>query len=341
MEVNMKKVKDKNILTDSFGRRHSYLRISLIEKCNLRCTYCMPASGIPYTPKKNLMNSDEIFEISKLFVKNGVDKIRLTGGEPLLRKDFEEIILKVKTLGTKISLTSNAILIDRHIHYLRRINQLSINVSLDTLNKLKFKEITLRDKFDNTYENILKLIKDGFDVKINVVLMKGFNDNEIIDFIKFSSDHQVMVRFIEFMPFYGNKWDNSRCVSQDHILNLIKSHFGKDSLIEHNNKKNFIAREYSLKNSNSRFGIISTITNPFCDGCNRIRLTANGKIKNCLFSNNEIDILSPMRNGDPYEHLINLTIKNKLHTRAGMDNFKKLNDPNFHSNNRSMIAIGG
>ena len=109
----MKKVKDKNILTDSFGRRHSYLRISLIEKCNLRCTYCMPASGIPFTPKKNLMNSDEIFEISKLFVKNGVDKIRLTGGEPLLRKDFEEIILKVKTLGTKISLTSNAILIDR------------------------------------------------------------------------------------------------------------------------------------------------------------------------------------------------------------------------------------
>ena len=333
--------KNKQILTDSLGRNHSYLRISLIERCNLRCSYCMPFNGIPFTPKKKLMNADEINNISSFFVKNGVDKIRLTGGEPLLRKDFKEIVSKISFLKTKISLTSNAILIDRYLSFLKKTKKLSINISLDTLSKRKFKEITLRDKFDEVYNNILLLIKNGFRVKINVVLIRGFNDNEINDFINFASEFGVMVRFIEFMPFSGNKWDKSKCVSQEEIINKIKNYYGQNSITPLVNKKNYIAREFRINCIGVNFGIISSVSNPFCDGCNRIRLTANGRIKNCLFSNNEIDLLTPLREGKPIDRLVEQVIKNKLPVRAGMDKPEKLNNPKFHLNNRSMIAIGG
>ncbi|QSW88183.1 GTP 3',8-cyclase MoaA [Flavobacterium endoglycinae] len=329
------------ILTDSFGRRHNYLRISLLEKCNLRCTYCMPADGIALSPKASLMTTEEIFAIAETFVKNGVDKIRLTGGEPLLRKDFPEIISKLSTLDISLSITTNGILIDRHIDVLKQFNVKKINLSLDTLVASKFQSITLRNQFETVINNLHLLLNNDFQVKVNVVLMKGFNDNEIADFVKLTQFLPISVRFIEFMPFAGNEWDRSKMVSQQEILSLVEDNFSSDDIQKLEDEKNFTSRNYKIKDFQGDFGIISSITNPFCDSCNRIRLTADGKIKNCLFSNSETDLLTAFRNGESINDLISESIQNKKKVRAGMSTVNEINDPALHSDNRSMIAIGG
>ncbi len=331
----------KTILTDDFGRKHNYLRISLLEKCNLRCTYCMPADGIVLSPKASLMTAEEIFALAQTFVENGVDKIRLTGGEPLLRKDFRDIISKLATLKTSLSITTNGILIDRHIDTLKQANIKKINLSLDTLVASKFHSITLRDQFEKVMANLHLLLNHDFTVKINVVLMKGFNENEIIDFINLTQFLPVSIRFIEFMPFAGNEWDRSKMVSENEILSQVENAFSSEEIQKLEDEKNFTARTYKIKNFQGDFGIISSITNPFCDGCNRIRLTANGKIKNCLFSNSETDLLTPFRNGESIENLISESIKNKKKVRSGMVTIEEMDDPSLHFDNRSMIAIGG
>jgi cyclic pyranopterin phosphate synthase len=329
------------ILTDDFGRKHNYLRISLIEKCNLRCTYCMPANGIVLSPKASLMTADEIHAIAQTFVNNGVDKIRLTGGEPLLRKDFPEIIAQLASLKTEISITTNGILIDKHIAVLKQFNIKKINLSLDTMIPSKFQTITLRNQFEKVIDNLYLLLNNEFKIKVNVVLIKGFNDNEIIDFINLTQYLPISIRFIEFMPFAGNEWDKSKMVSQNEILDIVKTRFAPSEIEKLDDDKNFTSRQFKIKNYLGSFGIISSITNPFCDGCNRIRLTANGKIKNCLFSNSETDLLTPYRNGESLEDLIAFAIKNKNKIRAGMSTIEDMNNPVFHQDNRSMIAIGG
>ena len=331
----------KAILTDDFGRKHNYLRISLLEKCNLRCTYCMPADGIVLSPKASLMTADEIFALAQTFVENGVDKIRLTGGEPLLRKDFPEIISKLATLETSLSITTNGILIDRHIEALQQANIKKINLSLDTLVSSKFHTITLRNQFEKVIDNLHLLLNNDFHVKVNVVLMKGFNENEITDFVQLTQFLSISVRFIEFMPFAGNEWDRSKMVSQNEILSEVNNVFSSEEIEKLEDEKNFTARTYKIKGFQGDFGIISSITNPFCDGCNRIRLTANGKIKNCLFSNSETDLLTAFRNGESITELISESIKNKKKVRAGMVTVSEMDDPMLHFDNRSMIAIGG
>ncbi|UTN03766.1 GTP 3',8-cyclase MoaA [Flavobacterium bizetiae] len=331
----------KTILTDDFGRKHNYLRISLLEKCNLRCTYCMPADGIELSPKASLMTADEIFSIAQTFVENGVDKIRLTGGEPLLRKDFPEIASKLATLGIALSITTNGILIDRHIETLKRYGINKINLSLDTLIASKFHSVTLRNQFEKVVDNLHLLLNNDFKVKVNVVLMKGFNENEIVDFIKLTQHLPLSVRFIEFMPFAGNEWDRSKMISQNEILSELENAFSSEEIEKLEDEKNFTARTYKIKGFHGDFGIISSITNPFCDGCNRIRLTANGKIKNCLFSNSETDLLTPFRNGESITNLISESIKSKKKVRAGMVTLEEIDDPKLHFDNRSMIAIGG
>ncbi|MFC6876264.1 GTP 3',8-cyclase MoaA [Flavobacterium myungsuense] len=330
-----------SILTDDFGRKHNYLRISLLEKCNLRCSYCMPADGIVLSPKESLMTADEIYSIAQLFVTNGVDKIRLTGGEPLLRKDFPDIITKLASLQTEISITTNGILIDKHIAVLKQSKVTKINLSLDTLIASKFYSITLRNQFEKVIANLHLLLNNDFKVKVNVVLIKGFNENEIIDFIKLTKYLPLSIRFIEFMPFAGNDWDRSKMVSQVEILNQVRHNFTELDVQKLEDEENFTAREFKIKGYLGTFGIISSITNPFCDGCNRIRLTANGKIKNCLFSNSETDLLTSFRNEENLEELISFAIKNKKKVRAGMDTFDDVNNPILNQDNRSMIAIGG
>jgi cyclic pyranopterin phosphate synthase len=301
----------------------------------------MPADGIVLSPKESLMTANEIYSIAQLFVTNGVDKIRLTGGEPLLRKDFPDIITKLASLQTEISITTNGILIDKHIAILKQSNATKINLSLDTLIASKFYSITLRNQFEKVIANLHLLLNNDFKVKVNVVLIKGFNDNEIIDFIKLTKYLPLSIRFIEFMPFAGNDWDRSKMVSQEEILNQVRHNFTELDVQKLEDEQNFTAREFKIKGYLGTFGIISSITNPFCDGCNRIRLTANGKIKNCLFSNSETDLLTTFRNGEPIESLIAFAIKNKKKVRAGMDTIEAVNNPLLNQDNRSMIAIGG
>lgn len=333
--------KKKNILQDSHGRNHAYLRISLIERCNLRCSYCMPEEGVQLSPKSHLMTYEEIYEIAKTFVKHGVTKIRLTGGEPLIRKDIPVILEKLATLPVELSITSNAIIIDKFIDVLKVNKVNKINVSLDSLDREKFKHITRRDQFEKVYSNIFLLIKEGFNVKVNAVLMKGFNDNEIIDFINFTKDLPISVRFIEFMPFDGNKWDMSKMVSYKEVMACVNTSFAKDHIERLQDAPNDTSKNYKIKGYQGSFAIISSVTNPFCDSCNRLRLTANGQLKNCLFSATESDLLTTLRQGNSIEPIIQKAVQAKFKIRGGMDTLEKLQEPKLHNNNRSMITIGG
>jgi len=331
----------KNILLDSHGRDHAYLRISLIERCNLRCTYCMPEEGVALSPKSHLMTYEEIYKIAKTFSDHGVTKIRLTGGEPLIRKDIPVILEKLATLPVELSITSNAIIIDKFIDVLKANGVNKINVSLDSLDEGKFKHITRRNEFKKVYNNILLLVEEGFKVKVNAVLMKGFNDNEIIDFINFTKDLPISVRFIEFMPFDGNKWDMSKMVSYAEVMKYVNEAFENENFERLQDAPNDTAKNYKIKDYKGTFAIISSVTNPFCDSCNRLRLTANGQLKNCLFSSGESDILTTLRAGKSIEPIIRKAVQAKFKVRGGMDTLKKLKEPKLHNNNRSMITIGG
>lgn len=333
--------KQQDILQDLHGRDHAYLRISLIERCNLRCTYCMPEEGIKLSPKSHLMTYEEIYNIAKIFVDNGVTKIRLTGGEPLIRKDIPIILEKLATLPVELSITSNAVIIDKFIDILKAHGVNKINVSLDSLDEKKFKHITRRHEFKKVYNNILLLIKEGFTVKVNAVLMKGFNDNEIIDFINFTKDLPISVRFIEFMPFDGNKWDMSKLVSYNEVMTYVNKTFNNNAVIRLRDAPNDTSKNYKIKGYKGSFAIISSVTNPFCDSCNRLRLTANGQLKNCLFSSTESDLLTTLRKGQSIEPIIHKAVQAKFKVRGGMNTIEKLQEPKLHTKNRSMITIGG
>ena len=330
-----------NILTDSFKRKHTYLRISLTELCNLRCTYCMPAEGIQLSPKSHIMSFDEVYQIAKTFVDYGVTKIRLTGGEPLVRKDVGIILQKLASLNVELSMTTNAVIIDKYIETLKECNIKNLNVSLDSLDADKFHKITRRNNFNKVYQNLLLLIKEGFNVKVNAVLIKGFNDNEIIDFINLSKNLPITIRFIEFMPFDGNKWDKGKMVSYANVMKKVNSSFDVSRVIRLQDAPNDTSKNYKIEGYKGSFAIISSVTNPFCDSCNRIRLTANGRIKNCLFSNTETDLLTPFREGKDITPFIQSSIGKKFKVRGGMDTLEKLETPDLHGKNRSMITIGG
>jgi cyclic pyranopterin phosphate synthase len=301
----------------------------------------MPAEGIQLTPKKHLMSADEIVEIASTFVSLGVTKIRLTGGEPLVRKDAKEIILRLSKLGTELTLTTNGLLVHEFITIFKEAGITSLNVSIDTLQKDKFTQITRRDEFEKLDENIRLLLAEGFFVKLNVVLIKGFNENEILDFIDLTKDKNIQIRFIEFMPFDGNNWDKSKLVSQAEILNKVQELHTNDAIQRLTDKPNDTARNYKIKNYCGGFAIISSVTNPFCSTCNRIRLTADGKLKNCLFSNSETSLLDVLRNGDSILPLIEKNIYSKKAIRAGLDDQNAFENQLVISKNRSMITIGG
>ena len=334
-------MENKALLQDSFGRSHDYLRISITEHCNLRCTYCMPAEGIKLTLKPHLMTAQEIVTIAKTFVGLGVKKIRLTGGEPLVRKDAKEIMLQLGKLGISLTLTTNGILVPDFIDTFKEAGIQTINISIDSLIESKFNAVTRRNYFKTVQDNIELLFREGFRVKINVVLIKGFNDNEILDFIAITQNKNIEVRFIEFMPFSGNAWDKSKLVSYAEILENIQSVYFPDQIEKLADAPNDTAKNFKIKSFEGRFAIISSVTNPFCSTCNRIRLTADGKLKNCLFSNSETSLLDALRAGASIVPLIHQNLKAKSAVRGGMDDDDKFQDPGLFSQNRSMIAIGG
>lgn len=326
---------------DKLGRVHNYLRISLTEKCNLRCSYCMPENGIALSPRSELANSEEILQLAKIFVARGVNKIRLTGGEPLVRKDFLDILKKLSELPVELAITTNAVLVDKFIGDFKKYGLNKINVSLDSLDPEKFKTITRRDLFEKTLKNILLLIEEGFEVKLNAVLIKGFNENEVGEFILLSKKLDLNIRFIEFMPFDGNKWDKSKVVSEKEVLEIANKQFGEKNITRIADAENDTSRNYKVQGFKGSFAIISSVTNPFCSSCNRLRLTANGRMKNCLFSAGETDLLTALRDGNDVTALIGQSLRLKHKSRGGMDSMEKLSDEKLHSNNRSMIAIGG
>ncbi|MCB0803910.1 MAG: GTP 3',8-cyclase MoaA [Flavobacteriales bacterium] len=328
-------------LIDSFGRVHNYLRISLTERCNLRCFYCMPEEGIPLRDKAHFMNHEEVFGIAKIFNQLGVSKIRLTGGEPLIKKGAKDIIANLAKLDTELAITTNGILVDQFIDVFKDNGIKSVNISLDSLVAQRQEMISRRNYFDRIFKNINLLIDEGFNVKINVVVMNNVNDTELVDFVELTKDKSVQIRFIEFMPFNGNKWSWSKGVGFQKMMNAINYHFGEEKVIPLVGNPNDTAKCFTVENYKGSFGIISSISNPFCGTCNRIRLTADGKMKNCLFSSGETDLLTAYRNGEDLIPLIKHSIGTKKAERAGLDTIEKLNTSSLNTKNRSMISIGG
>lgn len=326
-------------ILDKFGRKHDYLRISLTERCNLRCFYCMPEEGVQLREKSAFMSSEEVIEIAKTFVDLGIKKIRLTGGEPLVKKDVGHIIEALGELPIELAITTNAVNVDQYIDVLKKARVKSINVSLDSLIAERFNAISRRSYFDRILANIELLLANDFDVKINVVVIKGTNDDEIIDFINWTKNTAINIRFIEFMPFDGNNWDWEKKVSFQEIMRQVETEYGTDGYLKIKDAANDTSRNYKLKDGQGTFGIISSVTNPFCDTCNRIRLTADGKIKNCLFSQEESDLLTAHRSNNNLEPIIRAAIHSKHPERGGNVDFEELTQADIK--NRSMITIGG
>lgn len=209
------------MILDSFNRLHTYLRISLTENCNLRCFYCMPEEEYAFTPAASLMQVAEIETLAKIFVAEGVTKIRLTGGEPLVRKYAAAIILALSNLPVQLTLTTNGTRVHEFVNVFQEAGIGLLNISLDTLQPEKFRLITRREQFDTVWRNIELLLRENFQVKVNVVVMKGLNENEIVDFVSWTKDAPVQVRFIEFMPFTANRWMGNQVVTLQQILDTI------------------------------------------------------------------------------------------------------------------------
>ncbi len=326
------------MLVDSFGREHNYLRISLTDNCNLRCTYCMPEDEYDFTPVSQLMQLDEIFALAKIFVDAGVNKIRLTGGEPLVRKDVGDIITALSVLPVELTMTTNATRLHHYIDVLKDAQVYALNVSLDTLQADKFILLTKRDQFEQTYRNIMLCIEHGFHTKVNVVVMKGINDDEINDFVALTRELPLHVRFIEFMPFSGNHWSSDKVVTLNDMLHIIGSKYQYTPI---QRKKHATTKGYQIDGFAGTFAVISTMSANFCGDCNRLRLTADGKMKNCLFSKQETDLLTALRNGEEILPLILQSVASKAKQLGGqMDNdFNHINVDEIK--NRSMITIGG
>ncbi len=326
------------MIKDSFDRVHDYLRISLTDNCNLRCFYCMPEDDYDFAPAARLMQTAEIEKISRLFVEEGVKKIRLTGGEPLVRRDAARILELLGSLPVELVMTTNGTRLHEFLSVFKSANIRTINISLDTLQPDKFMLVTRRNLFHQVRSNIELLLQHDFLVKINMVVMKGFNDEEINDFISWTTHIPVQIRFIEFMPFSGNHWRNDKVFSMDEILEKIGKQY---EFLPVKGGANDTAKHFMIPGHAGSFAVISTMSAPFCSSCNRMRLTADGKLKNCLFSAAETDLLSALRKGEDILPLIHQTMREKAKQLGGQfsGTFEMLDAAKIQ--NRSMITIGG
>nr|XP_048301427.1 molybdenum cofactor biosynthesis protein 1 isoform X1 [Myodes glareolus] len=324
-------------LTDSFGRQHSYLRISLTEKCNLRCRYCMPEEGVSLTPKADLLTTEEILTLARLFVKEGVDKIRLTGGEPLIRPDVVDIVAQLHRLeGLRtIGVTTNGINLARLLPQLQQAGLNAVNISLDTLVPAKFEFIVRRKGFHKVMEGIHKAIELGYKpVKVNCVVMRGLNEDELLDFVALTEGLPLDVRFIEYMPFDGNKWNFRKMVSYKEMLDTIRQQWpGLEKLPEEDSST---AKAFKIPGFQGQISFITSMSEHFCGTCNRLRITADGNLKVCLFGNSEVSLRDHLRAGASEEELLRIigaAVGRKKRQHAGMFNIAQMK-------NRPMILIG-
>lgn len=272
-------------MKDRFGRNITYLRISVTDLCNLRCKYCMPESGVKSLCHSDILSIEEIVEIVKVASKNGIKKIRLTGGEPLVRRGFINLCKQISEINEieDIAITTNGVYLKEMADELFENKVRRINFSLDTLVKEKYNDITRRNDFDKTMESLFYAIKKGFKVKINVVLIGGFNDDEIEDFVNLANKYDLEVRFIELMQIGETaNWSKDKFVSNKIVLEKVPE-------LEFDGVSG-VAKIYKIKGQKGRIGLISPISCSFCEDCNRIRLTSDGKLKPCLHSKDEINL---------------------------------------------------
>ena len=282
-------------LLDNHGRELTYLRLAVTDRCNLRCTYCMPTEGITYMPERELLSWEEMFRLTRILHEMGIKKVRITGGEPFVRNGLLDFLTNLAGLkDLEICLTTNGVFVGDYIESLQKLGVRHINLSLDSLDRDRFQQITRRDDFAKVYENLIRLIDAGFQVKINAVVMQGKNEEDIIALTEFAREHPVSVRFIEEMPFNGSGlveeklfWDHAR------ILERIRSQFSDLKA------RPFLfgetANTYEIPGFKGNVGIIAAFTRTFCGSCNRIRLTAKGQVKTCLYDDGVFDMKPYLR----------------------------------------------
>jgi GTP 3',8-cyclase len=368
-----------DFLTDTYQRQHDYLRISLTERCNLRCVYCMPEDGVPLSPQRELLTTPEIIMLSSVFVSQGVNKIRLTGGEPTVRKDIVPLMQQIGALRRhglqELCLTTNGLALHRKLEGMVEAGLTGVNLSLDTLDPWQFQIMTRRNGFDavmKSIERVLELNRHGAGIKlkINCVVMRGVNDREIIPFVEMTREQDIEIRFIEYMPFDGNKWNKGKMFGYNEMLDVIRANYpGLEKVRDH---KNDTSKTWRIPSFMGRIGFITSMTHNFCGSCNRLRITSDGNLKVCLFGNAEVslrDILRKSNSGEPIEEeafeamkkiemdrrqqlvdpskplglapneqdlldVIGMAVKRKKEKHAGIGELE-------HMKNRPMILIGG
>jgi GTP 3',8-cyclase len=338
-----------NRLVDTFGRKHQYLRISVTDRCNLRCTYCMPYDGIAWKKKNELLTFEEIIQLAEIFVDMGVDKIRLTGGEPMLRQNLTELVKRLAAIDglNTLAMTTNATLLADHAQDLYEAGLTALNISLDSFQKEKFNAITRRSDFDNVIAGLNAALALNFrTLKLNVVVMAGTNDDEILDFADFAFNQRINVRFIEYMPFKDNQWDAKTVVTYQQMKELIEQKYQLTALSSEPSavakdfglsRLDWASGEHLIRQSAGSVSFISSMSDSFCASCNRLRLTSDGSIKSCLFYPAELSLRDAMRKGSScteIEELIAraLYLKPEAHPPA---------EAIMASDNRTMIEIGG
>lgn len=329
-----------NQLIDTFGRVHNNLRISVTDRCNIRCFYCMPSEDVQFVHRSKIMSFEEIVRFIRLVVPLGVDKIRLTGGEPLVRKNIPELVKMIADIpGIKdIGITTNGILLPQYAQQLYDAGLRRINISLDALNAAKFKQITRRDDYDKVRAGIQSAHDAGFDpVKINAVSIRNLTEEEIVPFGKLARETGAEIRFIEFMPLDAdNQWERDKVLFAHEIQEILSQ--GIMPLVpQEQSDKSAPASNFVFEDGIGRIGFISSISAPFCMSCNRFRITADGKLRNCLFSLEETDIRTMFKANAPDEEIIaairgSITAKKEGH---------EINTARFIQPDRPMYSIGG
>jgi molybdenum cofactor biosynthesis protein A len=329
------------LLTDNHGRKINYLRLAVTDRCNLRCFYCMPEDGLNWLSRSALMTYEEMLQSCSLLVKMGIEKIRITGGEPFVRKDIMKFLTSLSELqGLKeLTLTTNGVLTAPHVAELKRIGVSSVNLSLDTLDAGRFFSITKRDEFSNVMATFDELLKHGIDVKINAVVMDGKNTQDIIPLIELTKKLPVSVRFIEEMPFNGDghvytglKWDYVR------ILDEIKGAFADIKKLD--DPQYSTSYNYQVPGYKGSIGIIAAYSRTFCGSCNRIRITPEGELKTCLYDNGVMNIKDQLRQGISEDNL-KLMLLNAFNNRTKDGWEAERQRTESQGVHESMATIGG
>ena len=332
----------KSELVDSYGRVHRDLRVSLTDRCSLRCTYCMPADFSDWIANDSLLTTEELLTVIGVAVESGITQVRLTGGEPLLRRDIVDVIRGINALPQppRISLTTNALRLAEVAQDLKDAGLQRVNVSLDTLSAERFKAMTHRDRFNDVIEGIKAAQAAGLTpLKVNSVLLKGVNDDEAIPLLRHALENDWNLRFIEQMPLdAGDLWARPVMVTADDIQSQLEQEF---TLTPVPTRGSAPAEEFYVNGGPATVGIIASVTRPFCSACDRLRLTADGQFRNCLFARDETDVRSIMRSDLGQEEKIQ-GVRDILQvvTKAKLPGHG-INDPNFIKPDRPMSAIGG